>query len=263
MGTIQRSNFPQSLLICKHTELKDSETRWQARRGPLVSLALHAAVIAAFIVGSSHAPKRASLERTFTLVIEKPAPEPLRLARPNVEPAPGHAVERKIAPSHPVRAQRAPQPRIVTVPAALAQVSAPAARPVAAASAAVAADKPMDVPATPSGPAAVSGSAAPRVIGQEGIPSDYVNLVFARINRSAADHYSRMVRFRQFDGRVGYRLTLAPDGSVIRCDIDSSGDSTLDAAATEAIRAAAPFPHLPDPGGSSYVLQGAIVYEAE
>ncbi|WP_175038455.1 TonB family protein, partial [Burkholderia stagnalis] len=133
---------------------------------------------------------------------------------------------------------------------------APSAEPAPSAAPAAQAD-------APARPAAPSTPAPARVIGQEGIPSDYVRQVFERINRSAIDRYPRLARLKHLDGRVGYRLVLAPDGTLVRCDIQTSGEDTLDAAALDAIRAAAPFPKLPDLGGSSYVLKGAILYQSE
>jgi protein TonB len=95
----------------------------------------------------------------------------------------------------------------------------------------------------------------------EGIPSDYVNQVYARINASAAGHYPRAAKQRELEGRIRYRLTLAPDGKLLHVEIQGSGEAILDDAAREAIQAAGPFPKLPDLGGSTYQLSGAIVYK--
>jgi protein TonB len=98
-----------------------------------------------------------------------------------------------------------------------------------------------------------------RVVTNDGIPSEYVNEVFARINRNTA--YPKAARLRQQEGRVGYRLTLSPQGELLKFEIDSSGIDSLDEAARSAIHAAAPFPKLPDLGGTVYRLSGAIVFK--
>jgi periplasmic protein TonB len=259
MSTIESATLPWLVSLHAYPDAVRGDRRWWTRRGPQISLVLHAVAIVSFIAWSTYIPNDAPPERTITLVVEKPAPEPLKLTQ-KVEPTPAHLAPQKITPMRAVRTERAPQPRTVASPAAVAQVAAPPTPAPPTSSA------PVDTPVAPLAPAVPSAPAAPpapRVIGQEGIPSDYVNQVFSRINRSAGDSYPRVARLKHLEGRIGYRLVLAPDGSVIRCDIHSSGDDTLDAAATEAIRAAAPFPRLPDLGGSSYVLQGAIVYQAE
>ena len=101
--------------------------------------------------------------------------------------------------------------------------------------------------------------AAPRQISTEGIPTDYVSQVYARINSST--DYPREAKMRRQQGKVGYRLTLSPQGALLSFDIDSSGIPALDEAAREAIRRAAPFPKLPDLGGASYLLAGNIVFK--
>ena len=235
-----------------------NQTAWQTHRGALISLLLHAVAVAALAAWSTSSPETAQPERTITLVIEKPAPEPLKLTQPKVETKVAPPEPRKLAAPRPVRTERTLRPRTVAVPAAAAQVAVPAApaAPTPTPSGSVA-----EEPAAPS--TAPAAPTAPHVVEQDGIPSDYVNQVFSRINRTAGEHYPRIARLKHLEGRVGYRLTLAPDGSLIRCDIRSSGDETLDAAAAEAIRAAAPFPQLPQLGGSAYVLSGAIVYRSQ
>ena len=97
----------------------------------------------------------------------------------------------------------------------------------------------------------------------EGIPTDYVSQVYARINASAAGNYPRAAKMRHLEGRIVYKLTLSPEGKLLKLDLQTSGESVLDDAAEAAIRAAAPFPHLPDLGGSTYQLTGAIVYKLD
>ena len=91
------------------------------------------------------------------------------------------------------------------------------------------------------------------------MPSNYVNTVFARINSNVK--YPASARRRHVEGTVGYALTLSPAGALLNVKITkSSGDDDLDAAAIDAIRAAAPFGPLPDLGGTRYRLVGAIEY---
>ncbi|WP_124479654.1 TonB family protein [Burkholderia stagnalis] len=235
---------------------------WRDARGPAASVALHALALAALFAWSTHAPDKPPPERTIELVLTQAAPAPTQPQppQPKAQPAPPPP-RRTVAAPPETHAPRAPAPR-----AAAPSEAAP--RPVQPAPAAPSAEPaPPAAPAAqadaPARPAAPSTPAPARVIGQEGIPSDYVRQVFERINRSAIDRYPRLARLKHLDGRVGYRLVLAPDGTLVRCDIQTSGEDTLDAAALDAIRAAAPFPKLPDLGGSSYVLKGAIVYQSE
>jgi protein TonB len=228
---------------------------WSERRGLLASVALHATALATLAAWSAYEPRSASPEKAIALILERPVPQPLKIVPPKIErPAPPqprkHAEPVRSsaarATPQPIRSAQ-PQPQTAAAPAQAAQIAAPPTQPAA---------PQAPVAAPPSPP-------APRVISQEGIPSDYVNRVFERINSSAAEHYPRIARFKHLAGRVGYRLTLAPDGTLLHCELRSSGDDTLDTAANDAIRAAAPFPRLPELGGSSYVLQGAIVYQAD
>jgi protein TonB len=58
-------------------------------------------------------------------------------------------------------------------------------------------------------------------------------------------------------GRVGYRIVIAPSGSVISASISSSGHPELDAAARRAV--AGPFPSF---GGARPVaVSGGIRYQ--
>ncbi|MEX3957448.1 TonB family protein [Trinickia sp. EG282A] len=255
MSTLESSALLWPLPPSAYAPARPEPSPWRDRRGLLASVALHAAAVAALVAWSSYVPKSAPSEKVVTLVLERPAPQPLKIVPPKVEPLkevphaqpePVHRSVPRVVPQ-PLRSAPAPQPRMVAAPAETAQIG----------------DAPPAQSATPAPVAAPSAPPASRVIGQEGIPSDYVNQVFQRINSSAAAHYPRIARFNHLEGRVGYRLTLAPDGSLLHCELHSSGDATLDAAANDAIRAAAPFPRLPDLGGSSYVLQGAIVYQAD
>ena len=122
-------------------------------------------------------------------------------------------------------------------------------------------------PTTPSTPAAAAApspaaaavASAAKQISTEGIPTDYVSKIYARINSNT--DYPRQAKMRHQQGKVGYRLTLNPAGALISFDIESSGIDSLDDAAREAIQRAAPFPRLPDLGGSSYLLAGNIIFK--
>jgi protein TonB len=90
------------------------------------------------------------------------------------------------------------------------------------------------------------------------------SIVVQLINDGAGELIRRATEFGQVrEGRIVYKLTLNPEGKLLKLDVQSSGESELDEAAEAAIRAAAPFPHLPELGGSTYQLTGAIVYKLD
>lgn len=214
---------------------------WLRRPGAVVTVALHVAALVA-ILNWSGMVKRPHAPSVIELIYVAPE-QKVKVAPPKPESAKEKQVA--LAPPQPT-AQPQPAPKAAEVPPAPAEVATPPApsAPVAVAP-----------PAPP--PAAVA--AAPKQISTEGIPSDYVNQVYARINRNA--DYPREAKMRRQQGKVGYRLTLNPDGSLVGFDIQSSGVDSLDEAARDAIRRAAPFPRLPDLGGSSYLLAGNIVFK--
>jgi protein TonB len=227
---------------------------WWRQRGAYVSLALHAAALLAvwqFSARVSEAP---------------PAPLPVELIRvqappelipppPEPLPKPEPVKEKPLAPPRPVE-RALPAPKTVAVDAAKAETATPP--PVTEAPPPGPVAPPAAAPAVPA-PAAPAPAPAPKVIATEGIPSDYVNQVFSRINRNT--DYPREAKQRRQQGKVGYKLTLSPQGALLNFDIDSSGNEVLDEAAREAIRRAAPFPPLPDLGGSSYTVAGNIVFK--
>jgi len=213
---------------------------WMRRPGAVVTVVIHIAALLAILnwsgaVRRPHAPP--VIELIHILPEQKLKPTP-----PKPEPAREKQVA--LAPPQPT-AQPQPAPKAVETPA---QVEAPA--PLA---------PPGPVVAAPPAPPPAPVAAAPKQISTEGIPTDYVNQVYARINRNA--DYPREAKMRRQQGKVGYRLTLNPDGSLVSFDIQSSGVDVLDEAARDAIRRAAPFPRLPDLGGSSYLLAGNIVFK--
>jgi protein TonB len=83
------------------------------------------------------------------------------------------------------------------------------------------------------------------------VPSGYFNQVASRVARIANSNPLRG------PGRVGYRVVIAPSGSVISASISSSGRPDLDAAARRAI--AGPFPAF---GGTRPVaISGGVRYQ--
>ena len=245
-------SHPSGLLV----ESSQMSDRWWARPGVVVSIALHVAAAVALIALSEHKDEPKPVDHAIQLVLAPP--EPPKVIVPPPPPPPPKAPPVKLQPPTPAPVHRAvPVARRLTVPttAEKAEVAAPPAPPVDTTA------KPTTEPVTPPAPPAPPARPVPHNIGMEGIPTDYVNQVYARINGSAAGHYPRAAKMRHLEGRIGYKLTLSPEGKLLKLDLQSSGESVLDDAAEEAIRAAAPFPHLPDLGGSSYQLTGAIVYK--
>ncbi|HEV7815270.1 MAG TPA: TonB family protein, partial [Janthinobacterium sp.] len=179
-------------------------------------------------------------------LIRLKAEPPRVLAPPKAKPL----KEKPLAAAPPKPAARPPAaPKTLETAADKAETYTPPATPVGPVAPA------FPLPAVPAAPA----PAAARAIATEGIPTDYVNQVYARINRNA--DYPREAKLRRQQGRVGYRLTLDPRGALLSVDIQSSGSDILDEAARDAIRRAAPFPALPELGGSTYLLAGNIVFK--
>ena len=243
-------SHPSDLLV----ESSRMSERWWARPGAVVSIALHVAAVLALLALSGHREEPRLVDHAIQLVLAPPEP-PKPIVPPPAPPPKAPPV--KLQPPKPAPVHRAaPVARRLTVPttAEKAEVAAPPALPVDSAV------KPTTEPVAPAAPPAPPARPVPHTVGMEGIPTDYVNQVYARINGSAAGRYPRAAKMRHLEGRIGYKLTLSPEGKLLKLDLQSSGESVLDDAAEEAIRAAAPFPHLPDLGGSSYQLTGAIIY---
>ncbi|MRW90474.1 TonB family protein [Duganella sp. FT80W] len=228
-----------------------SGPQWWRRPGATGTLLIHGAALLAVLGWSTGVVKPPLTPPVVELI--RILPEPKQITPPKPEP-----VKDKVTLSAPKPvAQPLPQPKTVDAPAAKAETYTPPAPPVQAAPPGpVTPAAPAPAPAAPSAPPA---AVAPKQISTEGIPTDYVNQVYARINRNA--DYPREAKMRRQQGKVGYRLTLNPDGSLVSFDIQSSGVEALDEAARDAIRRAAPFPRLPDLGGSSYLLAGNIVFK--
>ena len=221
------------LAVASLPSLPTAASAWRRYRGVLISGLLHGgvALLAWNLAGSHPAPKAVA---TVVELIRVAPPRPVAAAvpQPKTVEAPAASAETYTAPSTPAPA--APIGPVTPV--------APAPAPVPA-SAAVA------KPAPP----------ASKVVSTEGIPTDYVNQVYARINRNA--DYPQAAKQRRQQGKVGYVLTLDPQGTLLKVELQPSGVEALDDAARQAIERAAPFPKLPDLGGSSYLLAGNIVFK--
>jgi protein TonB len=228
-----------------------SPQHWLRRPGVAATVVIHGAAFLAIWGWSSGVVKPPVAPPVVELIRILPEPKP-ELAPPKPEPVKDKLA---LAPPKPV-AQPQPVPKTVEASASQAETYTPPAPPVHVA---------PPGPVTPAQPAPAPAQAAPQAapapkqISTEGIPTDYVNQVYARINRNA--DYPREAKMRHQQGKVGYRLTLNPDGSLVSFELQSSGVEALDEAARDAIRRAAPFPRLPDLGGSSYLLAGNIVFK--
>lgn len=220
--------------------------------GVAVSVLIHGAALLAIWNFSGSVTKPEAAPPVVELI--RLAPEPKRELTPP-KPEPVKEKPLTLAPPKPV-AQAVPVPKTVETSAAQAETYTPPAPPQH-----VAPIGPLTPPTpAPAPPAPVPvAAAAPKQVTTEGIPTDYVNQVYARINSNT--DYPREAKMRRQQGKVGYRLTLNPQGALISFDIQPSGFDVLDEAAREAIKRAAPFPRLPDLGGSTYLLAGNIVFK--
>ena len=228
---------------------------WLPGRGLAVSAALHGAAIAAVLawsIGDKPAPPAPPVVELI-----RAAPEPVKPPDPPTPRPEPDDKPKQLTAAKPV-ARPLPQPKTVAASADKAETATPPAPPTEAPPPGPVAP-PAPAPAQPAPPAAPPAPPAPRQIATDGIPTDYVNQVHARINGNA--DYPREAKLRRQQGKVGYRLTLNPQGGLLNVDIQSCGIEALDEAAREAIRRAAPFPKLPDLGGSSYLLAGNIVFQ--
>ena len=227
---------------------------WRRYRGVLISSLLHGgvALLAWNLAGSQPAPKAVA---TVVELIRAAPPKAIAPPPPPPKPAEPQARPVSLAPPRPVAAS-VPQPKTVEAPAASAETYSAPATPAPA--------TPIG-PVTPAAPAPAPVAAAKpappasKVVSTEGIPTDYVNQVYARINRNT--DYPQAAKQRRQQGRVAYVLTLDPQGALLKVEIQPSGVEALDEAARQAIERAAPFPKLPDLGGSTYLLAGNIVFK--
>ena len=245
------------LAVASLPSLPTAASAWRRYRGVLISGLLHGgvALLAWNLAGSHPAPKAVA---TVVELIRVAPPKALTPPPPPPTPEP-QAKPVSLAPPRPVAAA-VPQPKTVEAPAASAETyTAPSTPAPAAPIGPVTPVAPAPAPAP--APAAVAKPAPPasKVVSTEGIPTDYVNQVYARINRNA--DYPQAAKQRRQQGKVGYVLTLDPQGTLLKVELQPSGVEALDDAARQAIERAAPFPKLPDLGGSSYLLAGNIVFK--
>ena len=93
--------------------------------------------------------------------------------------------------------------------------------------------------------ALVAGAA----VAQEA-PADYVSQVNEMIHKSVV--YPRLAKMREQEGTVGFTVKIDGTGAVADTAVEStSGNTTLDNAALDAAKNAAPFPA--PPGGGALV----------
>jgi protein TonB len=112
-------------------------------------------------------------------------------------------------------------------------------------------EKPRPAPPKPAAPTPAPARPAAAPPPANAVPSGYFNQVASRVARVANSNPLRG------PGRVGYRIVIAPSGSVISASISSSGRPDLDAAARRAI--AGPFPSF---GGTRPVaVSGGVRYQ--
>lgn len=224
---------------------------WLRRPGLVITLLVHGAILLAAVNFSASVITPPAPPPALKLIILQPPPKPITLTKP--EPPAVKQKQVALTPPKPIL-PAVPVPKIVTPPV---ETFTPPVAPVQAAP--IAPTAPV-VPVAPPAPAPAP-PAAPQQISTEGIPTDYVKQVYARINSST--DYPREAKMRRQQGKVGYKLTLSPQGALLSFDIESSGVEALDEAARAAIRRAAPFPKLPELGASSYLLAGNIVFKIQ
>jgi protein TonB len=147
-----------------------------------------------------------------------PVPEPPPAPTSRDFPKPPAA-----APTRPVQRTLPPQPR----PAPPAQQRPPAEAP---------ATMPSPIPGPDPGDV---------LVGQGRQRNDYLSRVFRHLAPYRARN--KETRAAGLSGRVGTRVVLARDGSVLSVTIEfSSGRPVLDGAELDAVRNASPFPPVPD-----------------
>lgn len=245
------------LAVASLPSLPTAASAWRRYRGVLISGLLHGgvALLAWNLAGSHPAPKAVA---TVVELIRVAPPKALTPPPPPPTPEP-QAKPVSLAPPRPVAAA-VPQPKTVEAPAASAETyTAPSTPAPAAPIGPVTPVAPAPAPVPASAAVAKPAPPASKVVSTEGIPTDYVNQVYARINRNA--DYPQAAKQRRQQGKVGYVLTLDPQGTLLKVELQPSGVEALDDAARQAIERAAPFPKLPDLGGSSYLLAGNIVFK--
>ncbi len=208
----------------------------------VLGIALYAALLAAAAL-TRMSPAPPAVEDALELVM-LPPPAPTEEPPPVEEPPPHVAEE----PPPPV--EEPPPPPVAEEPAVAPVEPKPQPKPKPPQA------KPKVVEHKPVAPprAAAPSPAPPRAAAPppaNAVPSGYFNQVESRVAHAAQSHPVKG------PGRVGYRIVIAPSGSVISASISSSGHPELDAAARRAV--AGPFPSF---GGSRPVaVSGGIRYQ--
>jgi protein TonB len=210
-------------------------------------------------------------EPVFEIVLSEPAPVPAATAppvdepdEPRTEPPPAPSVELPLPEEPPVvDLAPPPEPPAVSTPdlaAALPLAEEPpplslappprppepkppvrAAAPRPQAPAAVQPQRPAPAPPGPSQETVVAAAQA---------QTSYVALIGAALQRHR--EYPRAARARGEEGRVTMVLVIAPNGTLVDVRVQKgSGFTSLDDAAVQMARRAAPFPPLPGTLGST------------
>jgi protein TonB len=178
-----------------------------------------------------------------SLSLHRPEPyveEPLELVM-----APPEAPPEEEPPPPPEELEEEPPPPIAEEPEPIAPVE-PKPEP------------PKKVPPknVVKAPVPTPGPAQPPPPGA--VQSNYANQIYAKVSRTAATPSARAAISRGEKGRVAYRLVIGPSGQLLSKSISPSGNATFDAAASDALARAAPFPPTNFPKPVS--ISGAIVY---
>ncbi|MGE5476735.1 MAG: TonB family protein [Bacteroidales bacterium] len=211
----------------------------------MLSIGLHAALLSAWLLvplPTLHDMGAGAL--TVQLLVEAPPPEPQPPA-----PAPPE-------PAEPTPPEPAPQPKQPAPPKPMAKPAptprpAPVAAPTATQAPAETAAQPvMTAPAEAAETApAASAVAIGNPAAREATQDDYMRIVWSRIMRY------RPARVPQA-GITRLRFTLDAGGELISAEVaESSGSFTLDRAAVDAVRRAAPFPPPPPSATPVHVFE--------
>lgn len=194
-------------------------------------------------------PNREPEQQQQALAPAQPSAEPAQPARPSQamlqpQPVPTLPIYEFSIPLVP-EPPPAPTSRDFTKPPAAApprptQRTQPLPpRPAPPAQQRPAAEAPASIPAPRPGP-----NPADQFAGQGRQRNDYLSRVFRHLAPYRARN--KETRAARLSGRVGARVVLARDGSVLSVTIEfSSGQPVLDGAELDAIRSGSPFPPVP------------------
>jgi protein TonB len=223
------------------TPLRAKQTYWPQA----AALALYAALLA---IAALHrlSPAPPPEEEAVELVMLPPPAAVVDEPPPPAEEAPPPVAEEPPPPiDEPPPPPVAEEPAVAPVePKPIPKPKSPPQKPKVVEHKPVEKPRPAPAAPTPAHPAASPPAA-------NAVPSGYFNQVVSRVARIANSNPLRG------PGRVGYRIVIAPSGSVISASISSSGRPDLDSAARRAI--SGPFPSF---GGARPVaVSGGVRYQ--